>query len=799
MKIFKKIIVGIVVVVFVVAIVAFFLVRHISRKALPDYNEPIQLSGLIDKVNVYRDTHAVPHVYATNEHDLYMTVGYLMAQDRLWQMDLLRRVTMGRLSEIFGKDMVDSDHLLRALRIPEKSKLVLMQTDENIQLALDAFSRGVNQFIENNQNSLPPEFTILGYKPEPWEPFHSVNLIGYMAWDLSGSWGTEIILHKLSKILDKEKFEQLLPQNLQQKTFVYPIWPAENNEAAFALLQNTKPLEDLGIEIFNGSNNWVVSAKKSETGFPLFANDMHLGFGSPGIWYQIHQVIDGKLNVTGLALPGQPMIIVGHNDKIAWGMTNLYVDDMDFYTETLSEENANKYLFMNEWKPLKVNMEKIAVKGADTIIKEIKYTHRGPIISGYKKIANEAISMRWTGNEYSNELRSVYKLNRATNWDEFRDALTTFTSVSQNVAYADVYGNIGMQTSGGLPMRKDGNGMFVSSGLTDQYDWVGMVPFNELPYSLNPPEGFVSSANNRTIDTNYHHVIGHWFDLPSRIDRINEMLNEKEKLNVDDFKRMLGDFKSKHVELHLPIIVETIEKSTDLSENEKTALNALRKWDMVMAADGFESSVFEKFYLIFVKNILHDELGDDVYKELIGARSIVRSLMLHMWKNKASAWVDNINTTEKESFNEVLMASFKQTIAYFEATIGNNPEEWKWGKMHQLTLKHPLGKVKILDQVFKLNKGPFPVNGSYHTVNPFSYSFRDPFVTVHGASQRHIYNTNNWNDSYVVIPTGTSGIPASDYYLDQTEMFLNNKYKKDLWLKDDIIKEAKFHAVFSPN
>ena len=794
MKTLKRILLGIAIVLVVVALAAFILVNRIAKKALPDYSQPVQLTGLIDRVEVYRDDFAVPHIYAKNEHDLYMVTGYLMAQDRLWQMDLLRRVTLGRLSEIFGEDMLGADHLLRALRIPEKSELVLSKTDKNLLMALEAFSNGVNQFIERNQKKLPPEFTILGYKPESWQPTHTVNLIGYMAWDLAGSWNNEIILHKLRQQLDEEKFLQLIPNLDYHNSPVHPRWEQEQTADLFSLLENSEKLKELGLEVFSASNNWVVSGSKSKTGHAILANDMHLGFGAPGIWYQMHQIVEGQFNVTGVALPGAPGIIVGHNEHIAWGMTNLYVDEMDFYLETL-DENGAKYKFNNEWRDLEIREEKIATSKGDTINRQIKFTHRGPIISDFKNIEDQAISMRWTGNEYSNELRSIMLLNRAKNWDDFRDALCTFGAVSQNVNYADVEGNIGIQTAGAVPLRKAGNPIFLMPGDTDEYDWKGMLPFAELPYSYNPPEGFLASANNRTIGDDYPHYIGHWFDMPFRVDRISEMIKEKEKPGVEDYKMMMNDFKSKLVESYLADLVEMLSWVDDFGSNEKRAYELLANWDMVLTAESCAATVFEQFYRTFIRNILVDEMGEELYRQFGGG--LIRNMFDYIWRNPASSWVNNIHTEEEECFDDIVIQSFRETVQWLEENMGQSPDDWQWGKIHQLNINHPMGSVKILDRIFGLNKGPFPVGGSFHTVNPKAYSFHNPYAVVHGASQRHIYDMSDFSNSYVVIPTGISGIPASKYYVNQIKMFLNNEYKKDLWLKQDVIAGARYHAVFS--
>ena len=798
------------------AIVGSVFVRQIARKALPDYNQSVYLDGLIDGVEIYRDDHAVPHIYATNEHDLYLAVGYVMAQDRLWQMDLLRRVTTGRLSEIFGEDMIGTDQLLRALRIPEKSKLVLQNSNPDILNALDAFCLGVNQYIERNQKTLPPEFTILGYKPEPWQPIHSVNLIGYMAWDLSGSWNTEVVLHKLRQQLDEEKFLQLVPDLDYHQTFVHPDYDeiltgseqekrgvsrlmpdvSDEPESMFALLGHNSRLRELGLEIFSGSNSWAVSGQRTNTGYPLFSNDSHLSFGAPGIWIQMHHEIEGQLKVTGVALPGQPHIINGHNNHIAWGMTNLYVDDMDFYLETTHPNHPNRYLLNGEWLDMEVRQEQIAVKGGDTIVRENRFTHRGPVISSFKRVEGQELSMRWTGNEYSDELRSIYLLNRASNWDEFRDALSSFGAVSQNVTYADVYGNIGQQTAGGVPLRAEGQSIFVYPGDTGQYDWVGMLDFEELPYTYNPPDGQVSSANNRTVGDNYPHYIGHWFDTPNRIDRIREILGSQEHFTAEDFRIMLTDAKSKLAERVMEDLVTILHQEAGFEDIEQQALDFLSSWDGVMAKESQAAMIFEQFYSVFMRNILLDEMGEELYREF--GSGLIRNMFDHIWRNPQSSWVNNIHTDQVESFEEIVVQSFQETVDWLKENLGNDTGKWNWGRVHQLTVNHPMGSVKILDRIFGLNKGPYPMSGSFHTLTNTSYGFHNPYKVVHGASQRHVFNLADWSDNHVVIPTGTSGIPASRYYLNQTETFVEGGFYQKPWNKEDVVAQARYKAILAP-
>jgi len=797
MKLLKKILIVLAVSIAVVIAVSAIALRHVTRRALPDYNQTVQSPFLQEEVTVYRDSLAIPYIFAKNESDLYFAVGYVMAQDRLWQMDLLRRVTMGRLSEIFGEDMVENDHLLRALRIPEKSTMVLADIEPAVMKALEAFSKGVNHYIENHQNKLPVEFTVLGYKPEPWQPMHSVNLIGYMAWDLSGAWQIEATMHKLRQHLEEEKFQQLLPNMAHHPTWVYPAPKFETPGGITSLLNPAGRLRELGLEVFSASNSWAVSGARSQTGLPILANDMHLGFGAPGIWYQMKQEVEGGMKVAGVVLPGQPFVIVGHNAYFAWGMTNVYVDDADFFLETLDPQNPGRYVYNDQWLDMDIRQEKIAVKGGDTLVRELRFTHRGPIISEFRNIENQAVSMQWTGNLPSNEVRTMYLLNHGRNWEDFRHALRTMTSISQNVIYADVYGNIGLQTAAGVPMRKDGNGLFIYPGHTSQYNWTGLVPFEELPYTFNPPEGIISTANNRTTGEEYPHHIGYQFAMPFRIDRIREMLSRQELHNYESFKVMLGDFYSKLAERYLPALLAAGEHHQPGVAGQQ-ALKTLQDWDLFYTSNSSEAPIFEKFYLQFVKNLLHDEMGETLYQEFLGDRSAVNNIVEHVWNNPQSSWVDNVLTQETETFDQLLIKSLEESVAWLTDTLGPDMATWQWGSIHRLSINHPMGQVQMLDRLLGLNRGPYSIGGSYHTVNPLGYSYRRPFDAVHGASQRHIHQPGNWNQNFVITPTGTSGIPASPYYLNQTQLFIENHYHTKPWMRPDVETKARYTTLLKP-
>ncbi len=794
MKTTKRILFGLLIFIVIVAISGIVLIQFIKTAAVPDYNKDFVLYGLKSDVEIIRDEHAIPHVYAENEEDLYRAVGFAMAQDRLWQMDLLRRVTQGRLSEILGKDQVETDLMMRALRIQEKSQKILENSDPRVVAALEAFSDGVNQYIA--KFPLAPEFKVLGYQPEWWKPVHSINLIGYMSWDLSMGWGTEYYLHQLRAEVPDSMIAEMMPDLERQKTTVFPEFGANKLSSESILLSASQNLKDLGIEIFNGSNNWAVAGKKSTTGMPLMANDMHLGLFAPGIWYQMHQVVDGKVNVTGVAVPGQPFIIAGHNDRIAWGMTNVMVDDLDFYAEKLNEDST-KYWFDGAWKDFDIHHETIKTKEGDSLKVDLKFTHRGPMVNRFKKEKETPLSIRWLGNEMSNEIRSVYLLNHAKNWGDFRNACSTFTSVSQNIVYADVDGNIGLQCSAGLPIR-EGSGIEIYPGDSSKYDWKGLVPFEELPYEFNPERGYVSSANNKTVSDDYPHYISYWFATPSRIDRIREMLEAKEKLGVEDFKAMHSDVKSKTAERMTLVFLRALQQQSSYSDTEKAALKKFAGWDYQLTRESQAASIFEVLYRKSMLNMVKDNLSPELFKGIKGQKVLLENLLMNILENKDSEWVDNLETPEKESFDDIVVQSFKETVDELSEQLGTDVEQWQWGKIHSFSLNHPLGVVPALNKILKLNRGPFEVPGSYHTVCPYSYSFNNLYKATHGASERHIFDTKDWDNSQTIIPTGTSGIPASPFYLDQTDMYIHNQYHNDPFNRPAVENADSFKMKLTP-
>jgi len=795
MKTLKIILLSLLGLIIIVIIAGFIMITGINRGAVPQYEGEISVDGLIEKVTVYRDERGMPHIYAENEYDLYFTTGYVMAQERLWQMDLIRRATSGCLSEIFGDDYLQTDLFLRSLDMTTKSKMVLGSAEPDIIDCLQAYSDGVNAYIADAGGRLPPEFRILGYKPDMWKLEDIANIIGYMGWDLaSGNLSADIFIYRLVQRLGSDKAAGLIPDWKVESPVVFRDFRLndESLKEAQLLIASLDKLKALGIHSFSGSNNWAVSGERTTTGKPLFSNDMHLGLSSPGIWIQMHQVVPGKLNVTGVAVPGEPFIIAGHNEKIAWGMTNLMVDDIDLFAEKINPANENQYFFDGEWRNMMIREEIIKSKKgrADTLV--LKFTHRGPVISGFRDIDDAILSMRWSGYDQSDELKAVYEINRAANWEEFRSGVSYFSSISQNFAYADVNGNIGIMTGGGIPVRK-GYGSTIRSGETDEFDWKGYVPAEQLPYSYNPENGYVSSANNKTVSDEYPYYISFRFYVPYRISRIRKMIDEKEKFDMEDFKRMITDQHSDYATLLTPFILKLNDRLSEMSPLEAEAFKTLPEWDYNMTRDDVAPTIFEFFTRSFAKNLLGDELGD-LYDQLPG--SIRDYYIYRVLRDGPDEWVNDITTTQGETLDDIIFRSFRDEVRILAENYGNDISKWTWGSIHKIVLEHPMGTVKLLDRIFNLNSAIFEVGGSNHTVCPYTYG--EGFRVTDGASERHIFNTSDWDESYTVIPTGASGVPASEFYLSQTKTYVEGEFYKDAFSENAVKAAARYTLKLMP-
>ncbi|MEM7333213.1 MAG: penicillin acylase family protein, partial [Chloroflexota bacterium] len=546
---------GFIVLLILAIVIAGFVV---VRRPFPDTSGTISLAGLQEPVEIYRDEFGIPHIYAQNEHDLFFAQGYTHAQDRFWQMEFWRHISAGRISEIAGESTVESDMFIRTMgwnRIAEETLAYYEENEPELMAIMEAYAKGVNAYIDENQNNISMNYTVLGlvndqWEIEPWTPLHTVGWSIVMSDDLSGNWSDEVRRANLIKELGESTVANLQPfYPYESRPVIAPtdqltidgeeaailqeaiLNTAVNWENVSTNLIGSKPdLGYLGAEGFVGSNNWVIHGDHTPTGMPLLANDPHLGIQMPSIWYEIGLHAPGY-DVTGFSFAGTPGVIIGHNENIAWGVTNVRPDIQDVYIEKINPSNPNQYEFEGEWLDMEIIEEVIRVNGGEDVVLNVRLTHHGPIISEVLDDATDMLSMRWTAHEPNKLLAAIVGLNRAGNYDDFRDALRNWDVPSQNVVYADIEGNIAYQMPGLVPIRKDGNGLVPVPGWTGEYEWEGWIEYDELPALFNPDQGYIVTANHAVIDEEFPHLINLYWADGNRGQRITDMIEAE--LNGD--------------------------------------------------------------------------------------------------------------------------------------------------------------------------------------------------------------------------------------------------------------------------
>ncbi|MCJ7536534.1 MAG: penicillin acylase family protein, partial [Anaerolineales bacterium] len=564
----RRIVIGVLILILAVSVLLLVLIPYNITRSFPQTEGEIQVPGLDTPVEVYRDSYGVPHIYASSAHDLFFTQGYVHAQDRFWQMDFWRHIGSGRLSEMFGDSLLENDQILRTLGFARVAQVELESLDPTSMSILESYSAGVNAYLDQHQGAdLSLEYLVLkminaDYQPEPWQPLHSMTWAKVMAWDLGGNMDDEIEKALLLGALTPEQVADLVPSYPKDKPVIVPGFQANTNLAAeqdaaetqveylsnLSLIVKDK-LENLdqvlgprGIGI--GSNSWAISGSRTATGMPLLANDPHLGAQIPAIWYEIglHCTQRGEAcpyQVTGFSFAGVPGVVIGHNENIAWGFTNVGPDVQDLYIEKINPENPNQYEVNGQWVDMDLVSETIRLAGGEEQDLTVRYTRHGPIISdtayleedfsaaaGLELPANYALALRWTALEPNHIFRAIWRFNRAANWDEFREGTRDFAAPAQNLIYADVQGNIGYQMPGNIPIRAKGDGSLPVPGWTDEYEWTGYIPFEEQPFSFNPPEGYIVTANNAVVEADYPYLIATVFAHGYRAQRIVDMIEE---------------------------------------------------------------------------------------------------------------------------------------------------------------------------------------------------------------------------------------------------------------------------------
>jgi penicillin amidase len=834
-----KTIIGVVILLIAVFITLGVLFSDLTQRSFYEESGTIKIEGLDDTVNVIRNNFGVAHIYARNERDMYFTQGYTHAQDRLWQMDIMRRVAEGRLSEIYGRDVLDYDVLFRTLGIGKSAYSFYNQLSPKTKSILDSYTKGVNYFIQTHIKNLPLEFDVLNYKPDEWKPEHSLMIVRLMGWDLNLSWYADYMFGEVVNKLGLERAKELFPVYPETGPFVIQTnkeavtkdstKPNTKNKKPSALFhhnteENYKSLAVEGSDFFNavksyrsyfgiegshiGSNAWVVNGKKTENRKPILANDPHLSLTVPSKWYEIHLYNDQyKTSVAGYSLPGTPAVVIGSNNVISWGMTSLMSDDSDFYILQLDSSNRTRYKIKDATHPLDSLVESIKIKGENDSYDFTCYTTRlGPVISNlnvsgfgkkreFRTSPDKIIVLRWTGFDFSDELEAIYKVNYAKNWAEFKNGLSTFGVPPSNFVYADTSGNIGYQVAGKISLRNNvtgaDNGYIPTYTSMGTVDFTGYVHFDELPNEYNPQKDYIVTANNPPLK-DYKYYISDLFEPPFRAMRIEEILKSRGSFSADEFKLIQNDFTNLLAKQYCEYLFESFRDSVGVPMDYRKYYELLKKWDYNMTAFSSAATIFAAFEIQLYKNLYLNMLGKDVYDNYVFIQNVpVRNTVKLLAKNSSWLFSDNQNETTNRNF--ILRKSFIEGIDELKEISGTDDyNNWLWGNYHKILMQHPLGQVPALGGI--LNIGPYEMGGSGVTVNNAEYSFSKPlesgnFNFTLGASMRMIVDLSKNKNLFTIITTGQSGQPLHPNYRDQSRLWLNGEYTSIIIDFNELLKE----------
>lgn len=758
----------------VIAAAALIFVNVYIGKSKPVIEGNVQLDVLDENVTVTRDENGVPHLDAKSDADLYRAQGYVHAQDRLFQMDLARRQASGRLSEVVGAKAIDTDKQFRTFSLRNAAEKSFDTYSDDAKQVLEWYADGVNEFIGEvkDNGKLSYEFKLLGYEPEKWTPIDSLTIGKYMAYDLGGKWTPQAMRHWALNNYSEEKAQELF--------ITYP----ENAESIMeANLKNPVQVTgqfDPGIlpHEFNGSNNWVVSGDKTKSGMPLLADDPHLGLSTPSIWHQIH-LKSPEQNVSGVIFAGIPGIILGHNEKVAWGVTNVGPDVQDLYIEIPNPDDPTQFQYDDKWEQAEVRDETISVKGEKDVPFEVMVTRHGPIITDviYKDEKPGAVfSMQWTALEPSNELEAIMDLNKADDWESFETALEAFSAPAQNFVFASTDGTIAFKANGKIPIRKKGDAQLPVPGNSSEYGWDGYIPYDELPTVVNPKEGFIATANNEVVDEKYPYHITKFWAQPYRYERIAEVLRDGDDFTADDMMKLQMDQKNLHAGEFLDSLIGSIEKM-DRKERYKEILGQMKDWDQVDSVDASQPLVFHKLMKQLPVTMFASDMPADVYEFMPGKPQLTDQFLRNAYAGDPSTWVEEYGGVDQWVYD-----AFEKTMASLKEDYGDKSENWQWGDFHQLVFPHPLSSASTILANF-LDPKKQPVGGSGITVQ--AASFKDDGSANHGASWRFVADLDDLSKAYHIVGPGQSGHVKSQWFHDQADDWVRGDFHETV-LEGDV-------------
>lgn len=740
----------------------------------------LTMAELKSPVQVFWDERHVPHVFAQNDHDLYYTQGYITASERYFQMDMQIRDAGGRLSEVLGEVTLSRDQWRRRLGMRQAAEQTIahMKKDPTTKVAVEAYTKGINAWIESlSPPEYPLEYKLLDFEPEPWTELKTALLLKLMAWDLTG-YNTDYKLDNARKKYGQSATDSIYPNYAPYQDPVIPPskqWEFEPKAIpdipkAFQTPENTPPSVAPYLsspapyqpDPNNGSNSWAVSADKSVTGYPVLANDPHLNLNLPSIWFEM-QLHTPEVNTYGVTLPGAPGVIIGFNEKVAWGVTNVGADVQDWYKIKFKDKDKKKYYHDSTWKKTQPVVEEILVRGKDEpVIETVYYTHHGPVallqqdtgLASSKSFESvpTGYAMRWEGAVPANEFLTFHKLNRAENYDDYTEALETYACPAQNFAFISVDKDIALWANGRFPVRWEGQGKYLLDGSKPTHDWAGYMPHSHNPHIKNPERGFVSSANQHSTAQDYPYYQNWRYADYYRGARINEMLAKMENITIDSMRLLQLDELNMRARKVLPKMLELLDE-TGMNDTQRKAAKLLKAWRYRMYAKSAAAAIYNTWWTYFMEEMWADELPEPLFRYPEDDRAIQFLL-----EEPTARWFDNINTQEvKEQPDDLLRISFIRAVDSLKKDYGNKPAQWKWW-----TVKNT--KALALTRIPAFTADSLAVGGCPDCVNATKPqngpSWR--MVVAHHPDPKRFR-------AYGIYPGGQSGNPGSPHYNDFVE------------------------------
>jgi penicillin amidase len=781
MKWFKRIFVSLLLLAAVfVAFIYFYL-----KSTGPDYSGKKEIAGLKEAVDVKFDNYGVPHIYAKNEHDAYVALGWVHAQDRLFQMEMLRRVTYGRLSEILGAATIDVDKAMISLGIEKAAKECEEEffngKSGDFQDAALAYLEGINDFIANG--TLPIEFKMIGFEPEPFTPADIYATVGFMSYGFTSALKEDPFTYELYQKLDNEyltdfgidsaSLHRMFNADSIATPYLHEIWMAQNE------VDNKIPVSK-----WMGSNSWVLGGKRTKSGKPLMANDTHIKYSQPAVWYEAYLNYPGH-EFYGYYLAGVPFAIEGHNKEFGWGLTIFPMDNMNLYAETVNPDNPNQYKVGDGWVDFEVEQHPIKIKDRPDLAFEIKYSRHGAVLNdAYPKIKkrfnDKAIALWWSVNKFkSTTLEATYRMAKAKNINEFEKSLELVDILGLNVMYADADGNIAWWATGKLPVYPENiNPRMIIDGSNPDNDINGFYPFSKNPKSVNPECGYIITANNPPHAVDGISYPGYY--APGlRAKRIEDLLLQKDKWDVESLKTVQTDVHSDRDLRITAIVLKNIKTDENTPLEVRRLVEYFKNWDGNYDVNSVGATIYTRFLYFLLRDAMMDEMGEETFEQLLSTYLMKSSIERFVF-NENSVWWDNVDTREKENRNDIINQALKETGHSFLDDKNELRTDLRWGNAHRLVHIHPIGRKKPFDKIF--NVGPFEKSGANEVIDKegFKYSDAEQHKVISGPALRTLVDFAEPDNAQGIIPTGQSGNVFSPHYSDQAEMFVNGKYRRQI-------------------